>query len=192
MYESYNDLQFAVFSPDAERVATSGIGPSISIWDVRSGKKIVSLAAKTENVFTVAFSPDGKKLASVYDNDRTLKSWDTTTGQELSSLKADNKLSYRIAFSPDGTTLAAACDNGNVILWNIDTGQSVPIKAHNGVVSTIAFSSDGLKLATGGKDNAVKLWDVKTGRKLLDMGQAESIISRNLFTRRQKSDHRQY
>jgi WD40 repeat protein len=172
--ESANDLQFAVFSPDAGSVATCGVGPSVRIWDVKSGKRIQSLAG-AKNVFAAAFSPDGKQLAFVYD-DRTLKSWDTTSGQELFSREADTTLSYRIAFSPDGASLAAACANGDVVLWNLKTGRSDVFEGRNGSVSAIAFSPDGSKLATGERDNTVKLWDVKTERKLKDMGQADLLI----------------
>jgi WD40 repeat protein len=180
--ESANELQFAVFFPDAEKVATCGIGHAVKIWDVRSGKRILSLAgnSKAENVYAVALSPDGKQIAFVYD-DRTLKSWDTTTGQELFSRGADTTLSFRIAFLPDGAGLAAACANGDVILNNIKTGHSVVFRGHRGAVRAIAFSPDGSKLATGGKDNAIKLWDVKTGRKLKDLGQAD-LLSRVTFS----------
>jgi WD40 repeat protein len=180
--ESVNELQFATFSPDARRVATCGIGPSVRIWDVRNGKRILSLAGnpQAENVYAVAFSPDGKQLAFVYD-DRTVKSWDTTTGQELLSRGTTAKLSYQIAFSSNGTSLAAACDNGDLILWNLNTEQSVVFKGHNGAVRTIAFSQDELKLATGGKDNVIKLWDVKTGQKLKDLGRAD-LLSRATFS----------
>jgi WD40 repeat protein len=180
---SAKDFQFAVFSPDAERVATCGSGPLVTIWDVRSGKRILSLAAKIDYVYTVAFSPDGKQLALVYD-DRTVKFWDTTTGQELSSLKADIlcRLSYRIAFSPDGTSIAAACANGDIILWNINSGRSVVFGRDNSTVSTMAFSRDGSNLVTGGWETTVKLWDVKTRKKLMDLGQVDLLYCGATFS----------
>jgi WD40 repeat protein len=178
--ESADDLLFAVFSPDAERVATCGIGSSVRISEVRSGKRILSMNAQAENVYTAAFSPDGKQLAFVYD-DRALKSWDTTTGQELFSFDAGTKLSFRLAFSPEGTSLAAACSNGDVIVWDIKTRQQKVLRGHEGTVRALAFSPDGLALATGGVDNSVKLWDVMTRRKLKDIGQADRL-SRMTFS----------
>jgi WD40 repeat protein len=178
--ESANDLQFAVFSHDGERVATCGIGSSVRIWDVRSGERISSMNAKAGNVFTAAFSPDGKQLAFVYD-DRTVRSWDTATGEQLFSFDAGAKLSFRLAFSPDGKGVVATCSNGDVILWDLETRQQTIFKGHDGAVRALAFSPDGLTLATGGVDNAVKLWDVMTGQKLKDIGQADRL-SRMAFT----------
>jgi WD40 repeat protein len=171
--ESANKVEFAVFSLDAERVATCGNGPGVSIWDVKSGKRIRSFAG-ARDVFAAAFSPDGKQLAFVYA-DRSLKSWDTTTGQELFSREADTTLSYRIAFSPDGESLAVACTDGDVILWNLKSGQPRVFKGHKEVVSTIAFSLDGSKIATGGGDNAVKLWEARAEQKLINLGQSDLL-----------------
>jgi WD40 repeat protein len=178
--ESANDLLFAVFSPDAEMVATCGIGSSVRISDVRSGKRISSMDAQAENVYTAAFSADGKQIAFLYD-DRRLKSWDTTTGQELFSFDGGVELSFRLTFSPDGTSLAAACSNGDVILWDLKTRQQMVFKGHEGTVRALAFSPDGLTLATGGVNNSVKLWDVMTRQKLKDIGQADRL-SRLIFS----------
>jgi len=181
--ESASRLQFATFSHDAEKVATSGIGTSVRIWDVRSGRELLSLMAgnNAENVYAAAFSYDGNQLAFVYD-DHTLKSWDSVTGQELfSSPRTGNKLSYSLSFSPNGKNIAAAYDNGDVVLWNTATRQPIVFKGHKRVVRAMTFSPDSSNLATSGQDNVIKLWDVKTGRMVKEFGQAD-LINRMAFS----------
>jgi WD40 repeat protein len=65
----------------------------------------------------VAFSPDGKRLASTGD-DQTVRVWDTATGQELLTLKGHKDRVWRVAFSPDGNRLASASKDQTVKLWD--------------------------------------------------------------------------
>src|SRR6266542_205381 len=159
--ERANDLEFAVFSLDARYVAAGGTGKTVEVWDVGSRKKVAKMSGG-ENVYMAAFSPNSKQLAFIYDH-RTLKIWEMTTRQEVFSREAGTRLSYSIAFSPDGGSVAAACNDGDVILWNLKTGQSLILKGHNGVVRAIAFSPDGSKLATGGRAQKSRGYGSKIG-----------------------------
>ena len=82
----------------------------------------------------MAFSPDGKRLASA-STDRTVKVWDAATGQETLTLKGHTDQVTSVAFSPDGQRLASASDDETVKVWDAATGQEIlTLKGHTGTV----------------------------------------------------------
>jgi WD40 repeat protein len=119
-------------------------------------------------VYAVAFSPDGKTLASG-SWDQTIKLWEAATGKERATLKGHTDNVYAVAFSPDGKTLASGSGfikPEELKLWDVATGKErVTVKGQpDDVVSTVAFSPDGKTLASGSWNGTVKLWDMKTGK----------------------------
>ncbi|MER7705362.1 trypsin-like peptidase domain-containing protein [Kitasatospora sp. NPDC097605] len=121
------------------------------------------LAGHTEAVDAVAFSPDGKTLATSGD-DQTVHLWEVATGRTTATLTGHGDTVWAVAFSPDGKTLATASFDGTARLWDIGTRTTrTTFKGHTGSVYSVAFSPDGKTLATGSADNAARLWDIATG-----------------------------
>src|SRR5271154_4444846 len=81
-----------------------------------------TLEGHSDSVYSVAFSPDGSRLASG-SNDRTVRVWNTATGQVKQTLKGHSNSVRSVAFSPDGSRLASGSDDRTVRVWNIVTGQ---------------------------------------------------------------------
>ncbi len=82
----------------------------MKIWDSATGKELFALKGHAGPVWSVAFSPDGQRLASG-SNDQTVKIWDSATGKELFALKGHAGCVYSVAFSPDGQRLASASED---------------------------------------------------------------------------------
>jgi Caspase domain/WD domain, G-beta repeat len=110
-------------------------------------------------VMGVAFSPDGRLLATASD-DQTARLWDPATGECLRTLTGHDGEVNSVAFGPDGRLLATASDDQTARLWDPATGEHQrTLVGHDGAVSGVAFSPDGRLLATAGSDNTARLWD---------------------------------
>jgi WD40 repeat protein/serine/threonine protein kinase len=117
-------------------------------------------------VLGVAFSPDGRRLASA-GQDGTVRVWETATGRHLLTLKGHTGQVWGVAFSPDGKHLASAGEDRTAKLWDAATGQNtLTFKGHTGAVLGVAFRPDGRQLASASSDWTVKVWSVATGRQL--------------------------
>jgi WD40 repeat protein len=125
-------------------------------------------------VWAVAFSPDGRTLATT-SLDGTAKLWEVASGKELRSFQGPGGYVVGAAFSPDGTLLATAIrgrmgsgESGEVRLWETGSGREVASwRGHTGDVHAVAFSPDGLHVTSAGQDGTVRLWDVPGRRQAL-------------------------
>jgi WD40 repeat protein len=125
-----------------------------------------NLSAHADSVTSVAFSHDGRTLASGSVDD-TIKLWDVASGLQLRTLAGHADTVTSLAFSPDGRLLASASIDATIILWDTATGQQLrTLIGHSGSVASVAFSPDGRTLASGGEYSTVKLWDVSTGHEI--------------------------
>jgi len=142
---------------------------------------IAILGGYNDTVLSVAFSRDGKTLATG-DNDGTVQLWDVATRQPIGLPLSNTGAVNWLAFSPDGKTLATGNADGTVRLWDVATPlptSSSLINDHTSVI-WIAFSSDGKTLATGNADGTVRLWDVATRQRIgapfiVEAGQVDSM-----------------
>jgi WD40 repeat protein len=121
-----------------------------------------TLSGHTDRVFSVAFSPDGRLLASG-SSDKTIKLWDVATGSLVRTLSGHTWSVFSVAFSPDGRLLASGSYR-EIKLWEVATGSEVrTLSGHVSDVTSVAFSPDGRLLASGSFDTTINLWDVATG-----------------------------
>ena len=136
-----------------------------------------------DEVWAVAFAPDGKTLASGGD-DNHLRFWDPATRVPSQVVNPHNATVAAVAWHPGGRLVASGglIEQGNLKLWDLQTHLPVasPV-GHTAQVRTLAFSPDGAVLASAGSDRSIRLWDGATGSPLGLMNGHEDIIRGLVF-----------
>ncbi len=118
------------------------------------------------SILSVAFSPDGTRLATG-DVDYKIRVWHVTEGGQQFTCDGHTDWVRAVQFSPNGHILASGSHDKTVRLWDVSTGQCLQtLEGHTSWVRSVVFSPDGRWLATCGADHTVRLWDVQTGRCL--------------------------
>jgi WD40 repeat protein/energy-coupling factor transporter ATP-binding protein EcfA2 len=167
--KGHKDAVFGVnFSPDAKTktLASASSDKTVKIWDVKTGKEILTIKKHISSVTSVSLSQDGKTIASA-SSDQTIKLWDVKTGNDIQTIKGHIGAVFGISFSPDGKILASASSDETIKLWDIKTGKEIKIlTGHKDAVFGASFSPDGTTLASASADTTVKLWDIKTGKEI--------------------------
>ena len=148
----------------------------LKLWDL-DRKKLVILEGHESRVSSVAFSPNGKVIASGSWDD-TIRLWNSTTGQHLTTYHGHKKDVNAVAFSPDGETLASGSDDDTIILWN-PSGEIIKVlSGHTDNVTSVTFSPDGTTLASGSADSTIRFWNPSAGEHVDTLeGHTESVSS---------------
>ncbi|MGB0383595.1 MAG: CHAT domain-containing protein [Ardenticatenaceae bacterium] len=182
------DYVYAVaFSPDGEQLASGSLDWVVRLWNLPKGDQAgsskmtsaapISLDHDQQKVWSVAFSADGKHMASGSD-DGQVRLWPSEVISnptlEPTLLLGHQEWVESVAFHPDGQMLASASGDKTIRLWDINhpTTPIATLTGHEEGIRSVAFSPDGNTLASGSYDNRIRLWDITNITNL----QAESTV----------------
>lgn len=158
----------AIFSRDGQKLFTTGEDNAAIVWDVESGRQLVTLQGHAAAVTSIEESADGMQLLTASE-DNTARLWESRSGKLLLSLSAHTGPLASAAYSADGKMIATASHDGTTRLWHPDDKDRPHrrIRAHDDWVRSAVFSPNGGKqLLTASADSTAAIWDRDSGRRL--------------------------
>ncbi len=159
-----NTSHSAAFSPDGQRLAFI-TDQTVTVWDLAQSKAVLELAGHTDLVYSVAWSPNGRRLLTAGE-DQTARIWDAADGRLLQTLRGGHTQAVTAAvFSPDGVRAATSAQDGVTVVWDATTGQKLlQMTVDAKRVWDVTWSPDGKRLATANESGVVQMWDTATGQ----------------------------
>jgi len=182
------------WSPDGTRLITSGYG-ELAVWDAATGQKLSALnqpvpqvndqsrpavgtpVYSTDNVTSVALSPDGTRLATAaFEGSAVL--WELES-RRTTPILGELPHILNIAWSADSQRLAAVSDDGSIRIWDVRSNQETrPLQGKAATAASVAWSPDGQHLAVAGKDGSVSIWNLDSGTMKLELPrQSAALVS---------------
>jgi len=164
-------------SADGTLLAIADADRAIKLWDLATGQPLgQNLKGHADDVTTLAFSPDGRRLASgaggYWSSDNTVRLWDVRTQLQVGRPLVGHRSAVRaLAFRPDGRTIVSAGgdkerNDYSLRQWDVETGRPLgaPMEGHATTVLALAFSADGRLILSGGSEGRLRVWVAATGQ----------------------------
>ena len=168
----YGTAHAVAFRPPDGRQLAVGNDGVVQVWDWADRRPVRSFAGHVRRPISVAFSPDGRHLASGSWRGG-VRLWDLEARDGPARTRTDGRDTRHpacaLAFGPDAGLLATASFERRVDVWDPATGEAVHALPHDGLVLGVAVSPDGKRLASAGEDKIVHVWDLATGREVLGL-----------------------
>lgn len=157
-----------IISPDGRYIATRSTNRLV-VWDIQENIETINRPFLSGTANSVAFSPDGKRVAIASDPDQTIYVLDSQQGTELLQLEHNERVGD-VAFSTNGKRILShakvwALGPGFDIVWDSQTGEQIAQLPYE-FAYTAAISPDGESIATGGRDRTLRIWDSQTGTEI--------------------------
>ena len=156
------------WSPKEDRLASGGSEGTVKQWDPIRGTELVRMQGHRDWVYSVAWSPDGERLAA-YCGDvvsNLVIAWDAKTGEKLATMQGHHDWVDAVVWSPDGSRLASAGFENTVRVWDPVKGEETfVLKGNSGMFHDVSWHPDGAKLAAASSDGQIWIWNASPGFK---------------------------
>ena len=140
------------------------------------------LSGHEDSVNSVAFSPDGARIASGGWDSRVIV-WDSRTGERLLTLNGHKHRVFSVSFSPDGSRIVSGARDNSVRVWDAYTGlQLLCLTGHAERVYGVSFSPDGSRIVSASKDQTLRLWDARNGEHICCLEGHEEYVDGVAFS----------
>jgi WD40 repeat protein len=163
-------VQGLAFLADGKTLLSASFDGTMKTWDVARQKELASRADRSQTLYSLALSPNGRLLAAAgaSRDSGEVKLWDVARLEPVATVRGHTGVALGVAFSPDSRTLATASADRSARLWTLtDSGEledkHILARGRRCGIRAMAFSSDGKTLVTGSSDETVKLWDTASG-----------------------------
>ncbi len=178
------------WSPDGRRIASGSWDHSVQVWDATNGGNLVlkqpavysghvlTYQGHKDTVTALAWSPDGKRIASASSDD-TVQVWDASTGRPILTYRGHAAAVMAVAWSPDGRRIVSASADHMAQVWNAKDGRYIfSYRGHTDSVAAVAWSPSGRRIASGSWDRTVQIWDATKGVTILTYhGHTDSVTT---------------
>jgi WD40 repeat protein len=163
---------FAItWSPDGRLLASTCFDGQLRLWERQEAQSLpgteilqFSTSWETSPLWSLAFAPDGRTLASVGWEDRKVKLWETESGRLLHMFAGETSKANIVAWSPDGLTLASCSYEKAIRLWDVEQRRHrATLSGHTSNINSMAFTPDSGRLLSSSDDGTLRVWDVKSG-----------------------------
>jgi WD40 repeat protein/tRNA A-37 threonylcarbamoyl transferase component Bud32 len=170
-FDMGNPVATIACSPDGKRIVTGGWNKNAKVWDVASGKELLTIPTGGDYVFAAAFSPDGMHVALGGDGTPTFVGiWDAQKGTLVRDLPGHRDSVLSLCFSRDGKRLLTGSYDNTARLWDVESGKSLKVfQGHEQEVRSVAFSPNEDRILTASEDGSVLVWSASSGERVSPM-----------------------
>ena len=174
-------VRAAAFSPTAPVFAAGDASGAITLRDAESAQEQVQVQAHPGGVFGIAYSRDGKLLASAGADGAKLWNSDRLTKQREFVGHTDKVIA--VAFFEHGRSLVTASADHSAKIWDLETGAAtLTLKGHEAAIEAVAIAPDDGQIATASSDKSIRLWDAKTGTQTTVLAAADEAFHAVAFS----------
>ncbi len=169
-------IDSVAISPDGQTVAAGGcerqeneicIQGELILWEADSGIEVQQIAAHTDEITSIAFSPDGRTILTG-SADATLRIWDVASGDELHRFTGHTNAVTSVAYGSDGTKVLSGSADAMLRLWDVASGMALyQFSGHTGPIIDLAWSPDGQRVFSVAQDGSLRAWTVHTTDELV-------------------------